>query len=335
MKIESDKQEISKPTRTVSSSDLWAEHLVGGNLYDDVRVDIDAAHKTLDTLPQSPLGNETAIYKNPFVARLKYYITALLQKAGILETLCLLGLRRKWLNEFTEYWGSCLGCRPIQGMDFYALYHEYRKKQQRPDKLAWESQEQHIRNWQDPAHLFSVFYYVRAEASKPIAPMHVWKFLPRRGRFLEYGCSLAPFYSNSRSFLLRPKVEWTLADIPTFAFHYAKYRYRGDINLNFFTVRDFADPLPNSDLFDAVFLTTVLEHVDDPVSVVNYLFGKMRPGGILVFDFIKSDGTGLDTPSALIGRDDCLGLIAARTKILSGSFTNEGHQPLMVVRFVG
>lgn len=333
-----DDQTVSDTTFEASMADghsVRAKHLPGGNFYDDIRIDINASHNGIDEYIRSlAIPNRSHVFKRT-LAKTNYYATAILQKAGLLEALCVFGLRRKWFEQFIDYWTVCLAGRPLRGLDFYQLYHEYRKRQQRPAPLEWSTAEQHILNWQDPAHLFSVFHYVRSQAVSPIVPMHIWRHLPHSGKYLEYGCSLAPFYSNAREFSLRPKVNWTLADIPSFAFHYAKYRYRDDAGLEFTTIRNFKDPLPDNRFFDAVFLTTVLEHVDDPVAIVSYLFKKMKPGAVLVFDYIQSDGAGLDTPSALRGRRECLNLIAQRTKVLSGAFVQRGHQPLMVVEFTG
>jgi hypothetical protein len=316
-------------------ANVKAAHFGGGNYYDNIKINIAASHDTIDGYLNLCSENRTSY---SFVLQLLktglYFVTAVLQRLNLLEALCLLGLRKKWFKEFQKYWGNCLGGRPIQILDFYLLYHEYRKKQQMPDKLNWSSPEQHICNWQNPVHLFSIFCYARLQTVSPIVPMHIWKYLPKVGNYLEYGCSLAPYYNCSKEFLIRPNVRWTLADIPGFAFHYAKYRYNEHPGVKFITVQDFSNPLPGDQAFDVIILTTVLEHVDDPVFLVNYLFSKMNAGGILVFDYIKSDGTGLDCPSALENRSECIDLIRQRTKVLSGKLDAEGYLPLTVVKLV-
>ena len=312
-------------------SDLRAVHFSGGNFYDDVRIDIEASHRKLESTAQKTSKLAPPPKPRFFCARLAYIRDALLQRVNALEALCILGIRRKWFRDFRDYWANCLGGRPIQPVDFYLLYHEYRKKQQKPGRLDWGTAEQHINNWQDPVHIFAAFCYARLQAVSPVVPMHVWRFIPRAGHCLEYGCSLAPFYYASKTYRLLPEARWSLADIPGFAFHYAKYRYRRD-PVDVLTIGNFIDPLAGKGPFDAVFLTTVLEHVDDPVHLVGYLFGKMKRGGILVFDYIKSDGSGLDTPSSLEKREECLKLIARETKLLSGAYATNGHQPITVVR---
>lgn len=312
-------------------SNARAIHLGGGNFYDDIRIDIAASHRRLDEGADERQSGPAPGVSTRLAGRLRYLGDALLQRANALEALSITGIRRGWFRDFQDYWANCLGGRPIQPVDFYLLYHEYRKKQQLPDRLAWGSAQQHIQNWQNPVHLFAVFCYARLQAVSPVVPMHVWRFIPRAGHCLEYGCSLAPFYYAAKTYRLLPEGKWALADIPGFAFHYAKYRYRRD-PVDFLTIRDFSDPLAGKGPFDTVFLTTVLEHVDDPVHLMGYLFGKMKRGGILVFDYIKSDGSGLDTPSSLEKREECLKLIARETKLLSGAYATNGHQPITVVR---
>lgn len=312
--------------------DIRAATLNGGNFYDDIRINIEASHCKFDHAAQKSPTTDPPAGSRLIPARLRYIGDALLQRANALEALCILGIRKKWFRDFQDYWANCLGGRPIQPIDFYLLYHEYRKKQQKPGRLDWGTAEQHIQNWQDPVHIFAVFCYARLQAVSPIVPMHIWRFIPPAGHCLEYGCSLAPFYFTSKTYGLLPQASWTLADIPSFAFHYGKYRYRHDENITLLTIRDFENPLDGKGSYNTVILTTVLEHVDDPVFLVDYLFGKMKRGGILVFDYIKSDGSGLDTPSSLEKREECLKLIARETKLLSGSYTKEGHQPITVVR---
>lgn len=305
-------------------------HLPGGNFYDDLRIDISASHTSLDAYLRSEDTQRRNSGRSHFFSKLRYYFLALLQRADLLDSLCFLGWRRKWFYEFRSYWGECLGGRPIVPVDFYFLYHEYRKRQQLPQQLEWGSPDQHIRNWQNPVHLFSIFYYVRHQARCPIVPMHIWRYLSRSARILEYGCSLAPFYTCATEFCLTSGAHWTLADLPTFAYHYTKYRYRKRKDVTFITISDFSAPLAGQGPFDAIFLTTVLEHVDDPVAVMEYLFGKMKSGAVLVFDYIKSDGTGLDTPSSLAARSACIELIRRRTKVVRGSLDTEGHIPLSI-----
>ena len=138
---------------------------------------------------------------------------------------------------------------------------------------------------------------------------------------MEYGCSLAPYYHCYREFFDHLNCKWTLADIPNFPFHYAKFLYRNDPDVNFITINDldFSNPLGESDCFDIVIITTVFEHLDNPLIVFNYLLNRLKPGGLFVFDYIKSTGEGLDHPDAVKLRLECLQSIFSQTQIVHGN----------------
>ncbi len=316
-------------------NDNKAIHLEGGNFYDDLRINIAESHAKLDvSLPKTAKNLPQNKWWFSFFKKLEYFATAIFQKAELLDGLCLIGWRRRWFKEFRNYWEACLGGRPLRQADFYQLYHEYRKKQQCPNALEWNTQEQHVRNWQSPNQFFSILAYVRQQAVCPIVPMHVWKYVPANARILEYGCSLAPFYTCAREFSLCRNAHWTLADIPGFAFHYAKFCFMSDPNVDLVTISDLNNPLPHEGPFEVIFLTTVLEHVADPCALMKYILNKMSAGGILIFDYIKSEGTGLDTPSALAGRNACIEFIRRNTRLLAGSLESEGNLPLTIVRIL-
>jgi len=143
-------------------------------------------------------------------------------------------------------------------------------------------------------------------------------------RILEYGCSLAPYYYCYREFFSHLNCKWSLADIPNFPFHYAKYLYRNDPDVEFITINDvdFTNPLGEASEFDVILLTTVLEHLDDPLFISGYLLKRLKTGGLLVFDYIKSEGKGLDHPRALEMRQECLRSILAQTQIVNGKIND-------------
>jgi 2-polyprenyl-3-methyl-5-hydroxy-6-metoxy-1,4-benzoquinol methylase len=148
--------------------------------------------------------------------------------------------------------------------------------------------------------------------------------VPKGARILEYGCSLAPYYHCYRDFFSHLDCKWTLADIPNFPFHYARYLYRNDADVEFVIINanDFSNPLGEVGEFDVIILTTVFEHLDDPLFLSEYLLKRLKIGGLFVFDYIKSEGKGLDHPKALEMRQDCIRNIMAQTDIVSGKINN-------------
>ncbi len=206
--------------------------------------------------------------------------------------------------------------------NFHFLLHDYRKRQQFTDELEWSDARQHLNHWQEYVHLYQTFHNAWKLATNPIVGLRLWRATPKRARILEYGCSLAPYYYCYRRFFSHLGCKFVLADIPNYPFHYAKYLYRDDEQVEFITINaeDFSDPLAGlaQDQFDVVILTTVYEHLDDPLFVTEYLLSRLKPGGLFVFDYIKSHGHGLDHPRALDDREAALRSILQQTAVIHG-----------------
>ena len=301
----------------ISPESLRAVHLDGGNCFDDMRIDIGRSHERFDCLPRRCSGARPSRIRNV----VKRSLTRLAQRLGVQEFLVLNGIRRRWLEEFEQYWSEILGGRPFWNtVDFFLLTHDYRKRQQQAAPLAWDGPAQHLANWQHPSQLYATFHQTRKLATRPVVSPALWTRISAGMRILEYGCSLAPHYHCYREFYSHLACRWVLADLPNYPFHYARYRYRNDADVAFRVIAadGFTDPLRSADHFDVIVLTTVLEHVDDPVFVADYLLDRLKPGGLFVFDYIKSDARGLDHPRALADREACLQRILSRTRLVHG-----------------
>jgi SAM-dependent methyltransferase len=308
-----------------------AVHLDGGNFFDDMRLDIGASHATLDAAPVVPSQHRAL---PAILGWIGFGWNAVMQKLRLQEFLIVTGIRRAWFDEFHAYWQGVLGGRPLQVMDFFMLLHDYRRRQQHTKELAWNSPDEHVGNWQSTTELFSTFTYARNQALRPIIGLALWKHIKPGSVILEYGCSLAPYYNTYRQFFAHRNCRWTLADIANFPFHYAKQRYRGDAGVTLRTIgtSDFRDPLRSTDLYDVIILTTVMEHLDDPIHVTNYLLDRLKPGGLFVFDYIISEGKGLDTPQALAMRQECLTGLLPRLEVLEGKVRIDADVNFVVAR---
>jgi SAM-dependent methyltransferase len=306
---------------TVFDQQAKAMHLKGGNYYDDMRIDISESHQSLAKLSKNPKSIKRPKYRN--IIRL--YLTGMFMKIGFYEILVENGISRKWLDDFRGYWSNILNGRPFWNtLDFFNLTHDYRKRQQHTAQFYWNDASQHIKNWQDPSQMYATFHLARKLASRPIVTLKLWRKISKGAHILEYGCSLAPYYYCYRKFFSHLNCKWTLADIPNFPFHYAKYLYRNDLEAEFVTIKseDFSNPLAEKKDFDVIILITVLEHLDNPLFVSKYLLDRLKPGGLFVFDYIKSDGIGLDHPNAVDMREDCIKLILGKTEILYGKIND-------------
>lgn len=306
---------------TVSDENVKAVHLEGGNYFDDMRVDISKSHSSFDNLTRNTMSINRPRYRN----LVKLYLTAVAERLGIHELMIVNGIRKRWLDDFRSYWSGILNGRPFcNTIDFFMLLHDYRKRQQYTLQLEWPDATQHLVNWQNPNQIYSTLHNVRMLATYPIICLALWKRVPRSARILEYGCSLAPYYNCYREFFSHLDCQWTLGDIPNFPFHYAKYLYRNDADVEFVTIKDsdFSNPLGEVGDFDVIIITTVLEHLDNPLFVSEYLLRRLKIGGLFIFDYIKSEGKGLDHPKALEMRQDCLKCILAQTEIVSGQIND-------------
>lgn len=306
---------------TVSDQDVKAVHLEGGNYFDDMRIDIAESHRKFANLIRNAKSIRRPRYRNI----IKLYLTGIALRLGIYQFFVVNGIRRTWLENFRDYWSNILNGRPFWNtLDFFMLLHDYRKGQQYTSQLEWDDPAQHLVNWQNPNQIYSTLHNVRALATRPIVCLDLWKRVPQSAHILEYGCSLAPYYYCYREFFSHFDCKWTLADIPNFPFHYARYLYRNDADVEFVIINDsdFSNPLRETGDFDVIILTTVLEHLDNPLFVSDYLLKRLKVGGLFVFDYIKSEGTGLDHPKALEMRQDCLKNILAQTRLVYGKINN-------------
>jgi SAM-dependent methyltransferase len=302
----------------VTDQPLKALHLEGGNYFDDMRIDISESHHRFANLSRTPKSIKRPKYRNI----VKLYLTGLCMRFGFQEFLIVNGIRRKWLDDFRSYWSGILNGRPFQNtLGFFMLLHDYRKRQQHTSQLKWNGDAQHLANWQHPSQIYSTLHSVRKVATRPILNLNLFRKVSKRAHILEYGCSLAPYYYCYREFFSHLDCKWILADIPNYPFHYAKYLYRNDAEVAFITIdaEDFSNPLGEAGEFDVIILTTVLEHLDNPLFVSEYLLNRLKLGGLFVFDYIKSEGIGLDHPKALEMRENCIESILAKTQVIYGS----------------
>jgi SAM-dependent methyltransferase len=319
-------------SRTVAKSSLpVAVHLEGGNYFDDMRINIAASHQLLDALPRNP-GSKP---HSRLGGALRRRSDEVLQHFDIQSFLVTSGLRSAWFRDFHSYWSDILQGRRLEVADFMMLLHDYRKRQQYIAELSWGSPAEHVENWQVPALLYSTMFYARRQAIEPVRSGSFWRYIRAGATILEYGCSLAPYYNSYRRYYSHRGCNWILADIPSFPFHYAKCLFWNDRSVQSFVTiepQDFGDPLKGKPECEVIFLTTVLEHLDDPLFVAGYLLERLKSGGILIFDYILSEGLGLDTSAGLEKRKACLEFILEKTEVVVGKVEMEKTTPLTVVR---
>ena len=88
--------------------------------------------------------------------------------------------------------------------------------------------------------------------------------------------------------------------------------------VSFLNIKPYENCLNKKKLYDAVFMITVMEHLPNPIETVKNITNNLKPNGIFVFDYILSDGSGLDTREAVDKRKDVLDYISLKCNLISG-----------------
>jgi len=297
----------------MSSSFPLARRLSGSNDYDDIRIDIPASfadvrqwlsqtprHAVVGNRWRNTLGLTQAIVGSRLAAKQNLF------NAPIHDP--------HWFARFQSYWSQVLGGVKIDLGDYYFLRSTYRQKcedRNRLSQIGWDDGTQHLANWQHPANLFHTFHFALKDARVPVkggTSLARRTFGPGK-RALEFGCGLAPMYAAWRRYYSHFPMQWTILDIENFPFHYACQLYGKDASCECVPVaveRMDAPLSGQSQGYDLIYCQEVLEHSHAPLSTAQYLLDHLNTGGMLVFDYMKSDGHGLDTPAGVEGRQETI-----------------------------
>ena len=210
-------------------------------------------------------------------------------------------LRLGWFEEFQRYWVSELGNRPLHPHDFYHLYGVYRQRLQsiEPDLSSDASQ---LESWRDHRIVYYLFSHAYRQALSPLRVQRYARFIPRHGRIAEYGCGTAPIVTALARHYRHLDLALVAADIPHLLFHFMRWRFRDVPYVTPVAINpddDAALPGP----YDVIFCLETFEHLPRPLAALTHFHTVLRPGGVLVLDYIRSEATYLDTPAALRDRE--------------------------------
>jgi 2-polyprenyl-3-methyl-5-hydroxy-6-metoxy-1,4-benzoquinol methylase len=304
------------------------------NRYDDFQPDVPRLIEAQNArLPVKPAGARSGAglgWLGGLTSRLRLYGLGAQVLTGWHHALVHANLKLGWFREFQRYWVEELGNRPIHPHDFYYLSGIYRQRLQSITADLSNDTAQ-LESWRDPRIVYYLFAHTYRQALSPLRVQRYARFLPRRGRVVEFGCGVAPIVTALARHYRHLDLELVAADIPHLLFHFVRWRFR---DVPFVTtapiVPDDDTPLPGH--YDVVFCVEVLEHVPRPLAVLRHFHDVLRPGGILVFDFVRSEGEGLDTATALRDREPALRYILEHFEILDGRVPLDGShvQPTVV-----
>ena len=187
----------------------------------------------------------------------------------------------------------------------------YRQKQLQANNL-WEK-----KNRKNLAAIFSFYretdYFIYRQCF--YNQFNVWwelAWLMRRkqkGRMLEYGAGIGPV----TNWLIKkiPGWEYVLVDLDCPASSFSRWRFRKLKQVSFITVKSLTPPVTGE--FDIIVARNVLEHVPNPLTVVQTMINHLSPGGWLMADFIDSPG-GENLDSSYRQRGKTLALLKTRLK---------------------
>lgn len=303
------------------------------NRYDDFRPDVPALLKEQDAqLAAARPGARSGEGLGPLghlASRLRLYALGLLVITGWHRALVYANLRLAWFDEFQRYWVDALGNRPLHPHDFYHLCGVYRQRLQSIDPDLTTDARQ-LEAWRDHRIVYYLFAHTYRQALSPLRVQRYARFLRRRGRVAEYGCGTGPIVTTLARRYRHLDLELVGADIPHLLFHFVRWRLRDAPYVTFVPIAPEDDaPLPGR--YDAIFCLETLEHVPRPLAVLGHLHAALQPGGVLVFDYVRSEATGLDTAGGLRDRDAALRFILDRFDIVDGRVPLDGSHVAPVV----
>ncbi|HUQ89757.1 MAG TPA: methyltransferase domain-containing protein [Vicinamibacterales bacterium] len=309
-------------------TDDLVRELPASNAFDRMRVDVAGLYARYPLAarrdwPGSP-PPFLPIYSAPLPLRVRLAAWKLLHRVRLDE---------RWVTRFAAYWVDILGGRPMMSADdFHFLRGIYRIRHQGDGITDTNDAATHVGAWQQRTMIYQVFAQQFFESIDPrLAEAH-WLRRLRVKSFIEFGAASAPVTTAYRQFF-GGDVPSTIVDIETVAFHYAAFKFKNDPHVTPITLSVQNDLLPPADLkADAIVCKATFEHLKDPLEIARRFAAQLNPGGYLIFDYLHSEGDGLDTMHGVRQRDAVLDFIDQRFSPLHGTARQHRGSQLTVAR---
>ena len=289
----------------------------------------DCLHFNLDELKKKLVIDKKISRKEFLPNFFKKYFDGFLIYFNIYKKLISSGLIDEWFEEFNYFWKNYLQGRPLYFNDFSFLLGVYRQKFQNIKVKDNPSNQEFNNAWQNSEALYLLFGAVRKYAYEPYSFYRIEKYLKNKAKFLEYGCGIAPISHSILSYSSK-KLDIYYADILQINSIYAQYRLKNKANFIELTQKNYDFGSENS--FDVIAIRTVLEHMVDPLDCIIHLHKILKPGGYLIFDYIISEGKGLDTIESLNQRKDVIEYISKNFIKIEGSLDHNRSIAFTVVQ---
>lgn len=313
------------------------------NKYDNIYINVEEKFREQD---QELLVQHK--FDRNFSTRKEYRIKLVAQIFSLIRmyfimVLCALGIYQKfvysnlllaWFKEFSKFWVGYLKNRPIDVIDFHFLRLNYRKKFQDVAHTDENNPKEFVNTWQVQANIYLLFSAVWKYAKSIYFDFYrALRYIPNNAHVLEYGCGIAPMTERLIKFAPYKNLKFTLADIKQINFLYTRWKFSKKRYVNFATINiAVADSLPLDEKYDVIICPTVFEHLPNPLETVKVFYGRLKQGGVLIFDYIKGEGSGLDTKSAVKEWGDVLNFINRNFMLIKGEINPQKSTKLTIVR---
>lgn len=268
------------------------------------------------------------------ISLIKIYFTGCVYKLGILERLVYSNLSLGWFKEFRKFWVDYLRNRPVDIVDFHFLRNNYRVKFQKVSHEDELNPTKFIKAWQKYESVHLLFQCIWKYAKSAYLNFYPFlRYIPNNTHILEYGCGIAPITEGLIRYCLYKNLKFTIADIKQINFLYARWKFTQKDYINFVTIDPgICDNLPPEDKYDVIICLSVFEHLSNPLGIIKVLHNHLKMRGILIFDYIKGEGKGLNTRGGVIERGKVLNFIERNFKLLKGAINHKDSMGLTVAR---
>lgn len=298
------------------------------NSFDDIEIRINELYNNIILEKKINHVGSLAI-----INTIRMYFMGGLVKAGIYQRLIYGNFILGWFEEFKKFWIKYLLGRPLDVIDYHYLRLHYRSKFQNIRHSDESDKEKFLETWQKQENLHMLLSHLWHYAKKAYLSFYPFlKYLPKNGRILEYGCGIAPITKGLLTYQSHRKYEFIIADIIQINFLYAIYSVSKFKNVKHVVLDPYKNCINKPGYYDAITCLTVFEHLPNPQEVAEDFYRSLKPGGVLIFDFIKGDGGGLDTQKAVKDRGAVLEFIEKKFRIIHGKIKIDKSMGLTVVK---
>jgi SAM-dependent methyltransferase len=303
-------------------------HLKMKNKFDYLEYNLEELNKKVASIKSKDKGRRSVL-----VSKIDLILSYLLLKTGIHKRLIFSNLKITWFKEFERFWLEILEGRPIDIIDFHNLRFSYRSKFQKIEHTNEMNEKESIKVWQKPENLYlllgGIWQYTKNDY---LNVLHYQKYLPKKGKILEYGCGIAPITTGLLRYFPEKKYVYTIADINQINYVYAKYLFRGNHQVKTLDLTPFKNIPPQNEKYQAITCMTVFEHIPNPLEVAEGFYNSLTNGGVLIFDYILSEGEGLDSKNSVKERKKVLEFIEKNFEIVYGEVDKSHSMGLTIVR---